>query len=69
MSEDKIWIVGDHRVKEVQTYRLVHPDGEMSHQVPDGTDYRCIDCDRQFKEREEFKDAECYEVIIDGISN
>lgn len=45
---DKLWAIGEHRVKELGV---------------EWSQYECIDCHKEFDDREIFKNEECYEVI------
>jgi len=69
----KLWAIGEHRVKKsrgvVDTKMVWTDDGPpyfdswRTQEDVWGTVYVCEDCEKEFEEREEFKDEECYEVI------
>lgn len=67
-TKPKLWRIGEHRVKK--TKRTI--PGSAPHGMSDFTagrtraHYECVDCEKNFKSRETFKDEECYEVIEDG---
>lgn len=61
----KRWSIGDHRVEKKKRRvpgTAVHGDirGVTARTK---TYYRCVDCEKQFKDRDKFKSEDCYEVI------
>lgn len=64
-GDRKLWEIGDHRVREKE----VVVRGSAPHGVRDSVAgrrkirYRCVDCHKEFFERDEFEDEPCYEVI------
>lgn len=64
-SKEKLWQVGDHRVKSYQ----VRVPGTAVHGDTSGvtarrrTCYKCVDCEKKTSSREEFKKKSCYDVI------
>lgn len=59
----KLWKVGKHRVKKVRRSKT-ESHGRHSH-TKNITRYKCVDCERVLKKREEFEsdDYDCYDVI------
>lgn len=72
----KLWKVEEHRVKKeemkVGESTVLVDDGPPSFNSHHATKpeydmgFMCVDCEKKFQSREEFKDEECYEVIEDG---
>lgn len=65
LGRDKLWSIGDHRVKSVRVIvRGTAPLGVSDHVAGRRKQrYECVDCEKRFDSREEFENEQCYEVI------
>lgn len=65
LGGEKKWQIGEH---QVQSYEVKVPGTEafgdrLGATVRRKRRYECVDCEKVFDDREEFKDKECYEVL------
>lgn len=62
---EKKWRIGEHRVRSRKKIIPGTAPSGVSDRVAGWreTVYECVDCEKEFESREEFKSEECYEVI------
>lgn len=70
LFKSKVWQVGEHRVKKTTVpvrKRQAVPHGSPASETKTvrKTRYKCVDCERVLKDREEFADGDydCYDIV------
>lgn len=66
--KEKRWKVGDHVVQRTKWDKHPLAEGLSRYEgYPIKVNgFKCVDCEKKFKTREDFEDEKCYEVVGDS---